>query len=159
MARLQLHRVMQTNVADRVVKDTWSSRVDISGSIFENSTVYNFLFFNYVDSSEDFEAKRRFYHSRNLTLDVRPHKFSFRVWLQSMSLRYFIEMSFFAANVVVFQYYISNFNTNHHLVNGHLKELIKLGILEMDSQGRIRDDATIMSFSSNKAQMLDIYEI
>ena len=49
MARLQLHKVMQTNVADRVVKDTWSSRVDISGSIFENSTAHNYLFYSHMN--------------------------------------------------------------------------------------------------------------
>lgn len=107
MAKLQLHRVMQTNVTDRVIKDTWNSRVDVSGSVFENSTAYNFLFTDYFKSKEDFEEKRRFYQSRDLTIDVRPHRFSYRVWLQSMSLRYFIEMTFFAISVLVFQYFLS----------------------------------------------------
>ena len=43
-------------------------------------------------------------------MDVRPHSFTFRVWLQSMNLRYFIEMTFFLVNVLVFQYYITAFN-------------------------------------------------
>ena len=95
------------------------------------------MFYNYTDSKEDFEEKRRFYHGRDLTLDVRPHQFSYRVWLQSMSLRYFIEMAFFAVNVMIFQYYLSGFNKDLHVVNNDIKELIKMEVYETDEMGRI----------------------
>ena len=137
MARLQLYKVMQTNVTDRVIKDTWNSRVDISGSIFENSTAFNYIFYNYFSSNEDFESKRRFYHKRDLTTEVRPHRFSYRVWLQSMNLRYFIEMAFFAMNVLIFQYYLSMFNKDLHMVNYEIKELIDMGVYEQTADGRI----------------------
>ena len=137
IAKLQLHQVMQTNVTDRVIKDTWNSRVDVSGSVFENSTAYNYLYYNYSSSKEDFESKRRFYHNRDLEVDVRPHKFSYRVWLQSMSLRYFIEMTFFAINVFIFQYYLSSFNKDLHIVNKDIQELVDMGIYEKTADGRI----------------------
>ena len=86
------------------------SKVDISGSFLENSTAFDYLWFNSLESYDDFEQNRRYYHSRDLFTDVRPHRFAFRVWLQSMGLRYFIEMAFYAALVALFQYYITNFN-------------------------------------------------
>ena len=33
-----------------------------------------------------------------------------------MSLRYFIEMAFFVFNVLFFQYFITKFNTDMHMV-------------------------------------------
>ena len=44
-AHLKLYNTMQTRVADRVIQDTWISRVDVSGSFFENSTAYHYLTF------------------------------------------------------------------------------------------------------------------
>ena len=38
--KLKLYQSMQTKTADRVIKDYWSSKVDVSGSILENSTGY-----------------------------------------------------------------------------------------------------------------------
>lgn len=96
MGKLQLYKAMQTKVADRVIQDTWTSKVDVSGSFYENSTAYDFLTFKDLNDTEDFESKRRLYHTRDLREDIRPHGFAFRVWLESMSLRYFIEMAFFA---------------------------------------------------------------
>lgn len=55
MARLDLHSVMQANVTDRVIQDTWMSQVDVSGSWLENSTLYDFLWFQSVGDEEDFE--------------------------------------------------------------------------------------------------------
>lgn len=105
--------------------------------MFENSTAFNYLFVDYFKSGEDFESKRRFYDKRDLTIDVRPHRFSYRVWLQSMSLRYWIEMAFFALNVILFQYFLSKFNFDLHMVNDDLTELVKLGVYETTADGRI----------------------
>ena len=116
MGKLRMYKAMQTKVADRVIQDTWSSKVDVSGSFFENSTAYDYLTRGKLSSNTDWESKKRLYHKRDLTLDVRPHAYAYRVWMQSMSLRYFIEMTFFAVNVIVFQYYISKFNNDLHLL-------------------------------------------
>ena len=51
----------------------------------------------------------RFYHKRDLFDDVRPHKWTFRVWFQSMSMRYKIEMIFFIICTMAFQFYIGLF--------------------------------------------------
>ena len=102
MGKLKMYKLMQTKVADRVIQDTWNSKVDVSGSYLENSTAYDYLWYSKLDSVDDFESKRRFYHDRDLTLDVRPNRFAYRVWFESMNLRYFIEMAFFFINVLVF---------------------------------------------------------
>ena len=107
MGKLKMYKLMQTKVADRVIQDTWNSKVDVSGSYLENSTAYDYLWYSKLDSVDDFESKRRFYHDRDLTLDVRPNRFAYRVWFESMNLRYFIEMAFFLINVLVFQLYIT----------------------------------------------------
>ena len=41
-----MYRILQTKVADRVIKDTWTSRIDISGHFFETSTAYSYLIFD-----------------------------------------------------------------------------------------------------------------
>ena len=72
--KLKLYNIMKTKTADRVIKDFWASKVDVSGSILENSTCYNILKFNKTKYMEDFEEKKfRFYHKRDLDNDVRPH--------------------------------------------------------------------------------------
>ena len=80
MGKLKLYKTMQTKVADRVIQDTWISKVDVSGSYLENSTAYDFLFYRKLDSHDDFESRRRFYHHRNLQEDIRPNRFAYRVW-------------------------------------------------------------------------------
>ena len=43
MAKLKMHKAMQTKVADRVIQDTWVSKVDVSGSVLENSTAFDYV--------------------------------------------------------------------------------------------------------------------
>ena len=54
-----------------------------------------------------------------------------------MSLRYYIEMTFFAAQVLCFQYYISQFNKDLHLLQKDIDVLIEKGIFVQDESGRI----------------------
>ena len=128
---------MQTKTADRVIKDIWSSKVDVSGSIMENSTAYKIVKFGKTKFVEDFEAKNRFYVKRDLNNDVRPHPFAFRVWFQSMSLRYNIEMAFFFAAVILFQNFISKFNTDMHLMDTDIHHLEYYHIIEILDDGHI----------------------
>ena len=137
MSMLEMYRAMQTKVADRVIQDTWVSKVDVSGSFLENSTAYDYLKFGNLSGTDDFEKNKRFYHSRDLTLDVRPHRFAYRVWYESMNLRYFIEMAFFMICVFIFQYFISKFNTDMHLLMHDIEILIDDGVFKKDEQGRV----------------------
>lgn len=73
---------------------------------------------------------------------MRPHKLTYRFWFESMYFRYFIEMAFFAFNVVFFQYYISLFNSDLHKIDADIKELLELGVFESTSDGRILASAT-----------------
>ena len=102
--------------------------MDVSGSFLENSTAYDYLIYNKLDSLDDYESKKRFYHDRDLTLDVRPNRFAYRVWFESMNLRYFIEMAFFLANVLVFQLYITSFNKDMHLLQVDIDHLVELNV-------------------------------
>ena len=54
-----------------------------------------------------------------------------------MNLRYFIEMAFFVIQVLIFQYYITQFNRDLHLLEYDLDHLIELGVIESDQDGRI----------------------
>jgi len=86
---------------------------------------------------EDFEVKSRFYHKRDLVNGVRPHMLGYRVWYQSMSLRYNIEMLFFMICVFVFQYFISSFNTDMHALDTDLYHLEYFHIIEILDDGHI----------------------
>lgn len=140
MGKLKMYRAMQTKVADRVIQDTWISKVDVSGSFLENSTAFDHIFFKKLESADDFESKRRFYHKRDLLEDIRPNQFAYRVWFQSMNLRYYIEMAFFLVNVLVFQLYISKFNADLHKLDKDIEHLIDIGVFQRDKEGRILAD-------------------
>lgn len=137
MSKLKMYRAMQTKVADRVIQDTWVSKVDVSGSFLENSTAYDYLVFGNLNGNIDFEKRKRFYHKRDLTLDVRPHRFAYRVWSESMNLRYFFEMVFFCICVILFQYFISAFNTDMHKLMTDIEILIDEGVFSRDENGRV----------------------
>lgn len=137
MSMLEMYRAMQTKVADRVIQDTWVSKVDVSGSFLENSTAYDYLSFGNLSGNIDFERNKRFYHHRDLTLDVRPHRFAYRVWYESMNLRYFIEMALFVACVFIFQLFISKFNMDMHLLMHDIDILIEDGVFTRDAEGRV----------------------
>ena len=71
-SRLKLYSLMQTKVADRVIKDTWTSKVDISGHFFETSTAYSYLWFNLLAGTTDARKARGIFERRNLKNEVRP---------------------------------------------------------------------------------------
>lgn len=79
MGKLKMYKAMQTKVADRIIQDTWISKVDVSGSILENSTAFDYIKYGRLDGENDFESKKRLYHHRNLE-EVRPNGFAYRVW-------------------------------------------------------------------------------
>ena len=54
-----------------------------------------------------------------------------------MSLRYFIEMIFFAIAVLVFQFFISSFNTDMHLLDNDIHHLEYYHIIEILDDGHI----------------------
>ncbi len=58
-----------------------------------------------------------------------------------MSLRYFIEMTFFAVQVMWFQFYISQFNKDLHLLQKDVDWLIEKGVFVQDESGRILSKA------------------
>ena len=101
---------MKTDIADQIIMSKWNSKVDACGSILENSVPYTILKFQRTNHKEDLEEKRmRFYHKRDIFDDVRPHMWTYRVWFQSMSMRYKIEMIFFILCTLAFQFYIGLF--------------------------------------------------
>ena len=157
MSKLKMYRAMQTKVADRVIQDTWVSKVDVSGSFLENSTAYDYLVFGNLNGNIDFEQRKRFYHSRDLTLDVRPHRFAYRVWSESMNLRYFFEMCFFTICVILFQYFISAFNTDMHKLMTDVEILIEEGVFDRDENGRvlIRDYNPVVRMISTEGTEAD----
>ena len=112
------------------------SKVDVSGSLLEISAPYQILVFGDFDYLEDFEVKTRFYNPKNYD-DIRPHKYSYRVWFQSMSLRYFFEMALFCTCVLIFQMFISQFNFDLHYLRDDLTELEGYGIFTRDEAGHI----------------------
>ena len=102
--------MLQTKLVDRVVRDYWGSKVDVSGSLMDNSSAYNLIRYGDLRYQEDFEKRYRFYMPKNLADKIRPHLLTFRVWAESIKLRYFIEMIIFAGLVLYFQVILSDFN-------------------------------------------------
>ena len=70
-----------------------------------------------------------------------------------MSLRYFIEMAFFVATVLIFQYYIMIFNADMHLITADIEMLLDIGYLVEDPDRNIHshnEDLNADSFSTEQ---------
>ena len=104
----------------------------MSGSVLENSTCYDILKFGKLVYNRDYEKDRRFYKPRTLKDEVRPHILTYRVWSDSMNFRYFAEMVLFGLCVLVFQYYISAFNSDLHKLTDDIELLEKDYLIRRD---------------------------
>ena len=75
-----------------------------------------------------------------------------------MSLRYFIEMAFFVFNVLFFQYFITKFNTDMHMVTEDIEMLLGMGYLVENLDGRIHshnEDLTSDSFTATEWKKIE----
>ena len=68
----------------------------------DNSSAYTIVRYGDLRYQEDFEKRYRFYMPRNGMEKIRPHILTFRVWAESIRLRYFVEMLIYAGLVVYF---------------------------------------------------------
>ena len=84
LARFNQFEILQTKVVDRVVRDYWGSKVDVSGSLMDNSSAYTILRYGDLRYLEDFEKRYRFYMPRNVMEKIKPHILTFRVWAESI---------------------------------------------------------------------------
>ncbi len=123
LARFNQFAVLQTKLVDRVVRDYWGSKIDVSGSLMDNSSAYTLIRYGDLRYQEDFEKRYRFYMPKNVTEKIKPHLLTFRVWAESIKLRYFIEMIIFAGLVLYFQVLLSDFNQNIHKLNADIEEM------------------------------------
>ena len=80
---------------------------------------------------EDFEFHYRYYNRKDVLANLRPHFCTFRVWAESMSLRYFIEFGMFTCIVIAFQILISDFNQSMHSLDADIANMIALNAREM----------------------------
>ena len=107
----------------RIIQSIWEGKTDISGSLFDLSTSYNLTFVNKIAYEEDLESSSRFYHKKDIKNDARPHIVTYRVWFDSMNLRYYIEMFVFLFVIIKFQYSCNLFNTDLHLMKCDQKNM------------------------------------
>ena len=129
MANLNLFDVLQTNSVQRLIHDHWYSHLEISGSFLEHSTSFDYLAFGRLDFLEDFESKRRFNKLQNFDFDVRPHRFTYQVWYESIGTRFFFEILFFLVAVVYFQWNITMFTNLRVRTTQTFSDLAQLNVL------------------------------
>ena len=101
MESLDSYPLMDTKVMDRIMKDYWNSNIDTSGSFFVNSTSHQILTVHKLAYIEDYERSHRFYVRRDPG-ETRSHPYLFQVYLNSMQMRYFIEIVTFSLLAVAF---------------------------------------------------------
>lgn len=127
LADLDMLEILQTKIVDRILKDIWSSKIDISGHIMDNSSCFTILRYGNLSYNEDFEYRYRFYSDGRLANQnqskARPHLFTFRVWCESIKLRYFIEMIVYFTMLMTFQYFVSKYNDDLHRLTDEIKQM------------------------------------
>ena len=106
LERLDAFEIMETHIMDRVMQEYWQGNLDVAGSFFETSTAYGVLFKsrggNFSKTQDnDYELQHRFYKGKDLDR-IAPHILNFRVVLNSMQTRYFLEMVFYFMLVIAF---------------------------------------------------------
>ena len=112
-------KILQTKVVDRLIKDIWASKVDVSGSLMDNSSTYAIVRHGRLSYNYDFEFRSRFYNKDYTKTNNKPHEFTFRVWAESIKLRYFVELVLYACLLISFQYYVSEYVKDlHKLMDG-----------------------------------------
>jgi len=115
---------LDAKVMDRILQDYWNSNVDVTGRFFDSSTPFKIFKLSNFAYSKDQEAAHRFYLPRTNDL-TRPHLLQFEVWKRSMSVRYMLELAIFISVALFFQFEITAFNQNLHLMNKY-REATKL---------------------------------
>jgi len=101
MEDLDSFHLMDTKVMDRIMKDYWNSNIDTSGKFLGASTSFKILTEHNLNFMEDFERRNRFNVKRDVT-KMRPHSYMFKVYVISMQMRYFMEITFFLGFSIVF---------------------------------------------------------
>lgn len=91
MEKMNSYDVMDTKIMDKIMKEYWTSNIDLGDSFFLASTCYNILFKYDFNIMKDYEAENRFYHTFDLT-KMMSHGLIMRVWTESMQLRFFIDL-------------------------------------------------------------------
>lgn len=61
MEKMDAFTLMDTKVMDRIMKEYWNSNVDVSGSLFANSTCYQLWNTDALGMHTDYEKSHRFY--------------------------------------------------------------------------------------------------
>ena len=92
---------MDTKVMDRIMKDYWNSNIDISGHFLNTSTAFKIITAHDLSFKEDYERQNRFYQNRSND-NIRPHPYMFKVYVQSMRLRYSFEIATFILLAILF---------------------------------------------------------
>lgn len=100
LERLDAFPIMETHIVDRVMQEYWQGNLDSNGKALDTSTPYNIL--TQSDQSYDFEHANRFYNRNKIR--ASPHPLNFMVVRGSMQMRYFMDMIFFFALTIYFQY-------------------------------------------------------
>ena len=113
---------MRTKIFDMFVQEKWEGRLEISSSVMTLSTSYAIMNnqHNLMSSSKMFKHLRHdlFSSPANTT-----HAFMFEVWKKDCNLRYTIEFLFNFCLIIVFQFYISEFNILLFRARAHLHDL------------------------------------
>lgn len=90
---LDAFEIMETHIMDRVMQEYWQGGLDASGSILGRSTCYNILTHFGERYRMDYEHTYRFYKRPDQNSGSQPHMLSFKVYRESMQVRYFLEMA------------------------------------------------------------------
>ena len=109
LERMDAFEIMETHIMDRVMQEYWQSNLDASGHFLSASTTFTIL--THISARlTDCELEHRFYKTRSPKLGKHAHKLSFTVVMNSMQVRYFLEMLIFFCLVVYMQYGLYRFS-------------------------------------------------
>lgn len=122
IAEHNIYEILGTKVMDRIMQDYWRSNIDVTGTLLEASTAYRVLSKSSLKFTRDEEKENRFYLKKDLST-FKSHQFQFHVWMKSMQVRYAIESISFITLAFIFQYFITLFNKDVHILREDREKL------------------------------------
>lgn len=105
MERHDSFSLLETKVMDRVIRQMWEGSIDTGGSFFGLSTCFNIIRKAHPGYQKDYERSHRLKCRRDLGRK-RHHQLTFRAYLKSMNLRYYLDMLTFVVLMSAYIYLV-----------------------------------------------------
>lgn len=89
-----LYSILDCRMVDRVIQKKWTGKYELNQTMMDFSTASKILTDKYKLFTKDRLSSELRHEMMNFNLSEKTHQYKFHVWLESMQLRFFMDMVF-----------------------------------------------------------------